>query len=151
MRTSNCRQNPLTIDLLDLGTDANIGTMNRIIHDSAAEVMQELSILEGSMDRLRELLGNRTFDKNRPNSSGLTPLMAAILRGGKEHVCLMVENGANPSAKEIAAAATLHGMAEDDLLEAQRKWVEVLSRTKRSEVHILLDEFDANRTAPDVN
>ena len=124
--------------------------MNRTIHDSAAEVMQELSILEGSIDRLRELFGNRTFDKNRPNSSGLTPLMAAVLRGGKEHVCLLVENGANPTAKEVAAAATLHGMAEDDLLEAQRKWAEKLSNARRSEGHTPLDEMEGNRAEPGI-
>lgn len=124
--------------------------MNRTIHDSAAEVMQELSILEGSMDRLRELLNNRTFDKNGPNSSGLTPLMAAVLRGGKEHVGLLVENGANPTAKEMAAAATLHGMAEDDFLEPQRKWVEELSRAKRSEAHPSLEEREENRAEPGI-
>ena len=98
--------------------------MNRTVRDSAAEVKQELSILEGSMDRLRELLANATFDKNRPNSSGLTPLMATIVRGGKEHVLLLVENGAIPTSREVAAAALMHAMTEDDFLEAQRKWAE---------------------------
>ncbi|MGO4391705.1 hypothetical protein AB4Z46_10165 [Variovorax sp. M-6] len=124
--------------------------MNRTIHDSAAEVMQELSILEGSMDRLRALLNNRTFDKNRPNASGLTPLMAAVLRGGKEHVGLLVENGANPTADEIAAAATLHVMAEDDFLSAQRNWADKMSNAIRSELHTSLEVIEKNRAEPGI-
>jgi ankyrin repeat protein len=126
--------------------------MNRTVRDSAAEVKQELSILEGSMDRLRELLANPTFDKNRPNSSGLTPLMATILRGGKEHVLLLVESGAIPTAVEVAAAAMLHAMAEGDFLEAQRKWAEKSSEgIARSQASNVLSPFEINRAEPDVS
>lgn len=124
--------------------------MNRI-RDSAGEVKQELSILEGSIDRLRELLANPTFDKNRPNSFGLTPLMATILRGGREHVLLLVENGSIPTAGEVAAAAMMHAMTEADFLEAQRKWAEKSSEgAVKSQASNVLGPFEVNRAKPDL-